>query len=134
MSIAGLLIALALSLIALAIVARPLLRTGHRERAAETSQSQQRARIETYYERVLSNIRDLDEDFATGKIGEDAYRVEREVWVERGLRLLRVRDQLAAARADGDEGARIERAIEEAVAAYRERLQAPRDSSAGDRA
>ena len=126
MSVPGLLIALALSLIALAIVARPLLIPARRERVAESSRRHQRDRVETYYERVLTNIRDLDEDFATGKISEADYRAEREVWALRGIRLLRVRDQLARGEnPDGDDAARIDRAIEEAVAAYREGLRSP---------
>jgi len=124
MSLPGLLIALVLSLIAWALVARPLLRPARPERAAESSRRHQRDRVETYYERVLTNIRDLDEDFATGKINDADYRAEREVWVLRGIRLLRVRDQLEREEnPDGDDAARIDRAIEEAVAAYREALR-----------
>ena len=123
MSLPGLSIALVLSLIAMAIVARPLLRPARRERAAASSHREQSDRIETYYERVLTNIRDLDEDFATGKINESDYRNERDVWAERGIRLLRARDQLANEQAPSNDAERIDRAIEEAVAVYRERLQ-----------
>ena len=131
MSVTGLLIALVLSLIALAIVARPLLLPARRERVAESSRRHQRDRVATYYERVLTNIRDLDEDFATGKISEADYRAEREVWVLRGIRLLRVRDQLERdENPDGDDAARIDRAIEEAVAAYREGLRSARGEPA----
>lgn len=133
MSVPGLLIALVLSLIALAIVARPLLRPARRERAGASSQREQRDRIGTYYERVLTNIRDLDEDFATGKINEVDYRSEREVWAERGIRLLRVRDQVANEQARNEDSERIDRAIEEAVAAYRERLRSDaRELDEGD--
>lgn len=122
MSIPGLLIALLLSLIALAMVARPLLLPARQRRSAGSSLRLESERVKTYYERVLTNIRDLDEDFATGKIGEDDYRAEREVWAQRGIRLLRVRDQLereGSALASGEDAERIDRAIEEAVAAYR---------------
>ena len=126
MSVPGLLIALVLSLIALALVARPLLRPARPERAAESSRRHQRDRVETYYERALTNIRDLDEDFATGKINESDYEAEREVWVLRGIRLLRVQDQLERdENPDSDDAARIDRAIEAAVAAYREGLRPP---------
>lgn len=136
MSVPGLLIALILSAFALAIVAGPLLRPARRERAAEARLRRQRARIRDYYERVLTNIRDLDEDFATGKISADDYREEREVWAQRGIRLLRAADQLereespiaVANEADG-----IDRAIEEAVAAYRDGLRrAPGESTGGE--
>ena len=133
MSIAGLLIALILSLIALAIVARPLLGPACRGRAAESGLRHQRERVVTYYERVLTNIRDLDEDFATGKINEEDYRTEREVWARRGIRLLRVLDQLERERtlaADEDDAERIDRAIEEAVAAYRAGFRSARQESA----
>ena len=126
MSIPGLIIALLLSLIALAIVARPLLGPARQRRLAERGLSRERERVQIYYDRVLTNIRDLDEDFATGKINEDDYRAEREVWAQRGIQLLRVRDQLEREGnplAAGADGGRIDRAIEEAVAAYRERLQ-----------
>ena len=130
MSVPGLLIALVLSLIAMAIVARPLLRPARRERAAASSQREQRDRIETYYERVLTNIRDLDEDFATGKINEGDYRNEREVWAQRGIRLLRVRDQVAHEQAAYQDAAAIDRAIETAVAVYRARMQSDEPSPA----
>ncbi|MDE2856081.1 MAG: hypothetical protein OXN88_18060 [Chloroflexota bacterium] len=117
MSLPGILIALVLSLIALAIVARPLLRPPRRERAMESNRREQRGQVLSYYERVLTNMRDLDEDRSTGKIDEEDYRTEREVWAQRGIRLLRALDQLEGAEDDADG---IERAIEEAVAAYRE--------------
>ena len=134
MSIPGLLIALLLSLIALAIVARPLLRPSRPRQSAGSSLRRESERVQTYYERVLTNIRDLDEDFATGKINEDDYRAEREVWAQRGIRLLRVQDQLkreASSPAAGADEERIDRAIEEAVAAYRA-AQQPVPGKGGD--
>ncbi len=122
MSIPGLLIALLISLVALAAVARPLLRPARMRRSAGSSLRLESKRVKTYYERVLTNIRDLDEDFATGKIGEDDYREEREVWALRGIRLLRAQDQLErelSTLAAGEDAESIDRAIEEAVASYR---------------
>jgi hypothetical protein len=126
MSIAGLLFALVLGLAALVIVAGPLLRPARRERAAAENLRLQRDRLRSYYERVLTNIRDLDEDMATGKINQSDYEAEREAWVGRGIRLLRAQDQLereGSFGAGADEAARIDQAIEEAVAAYREDSQ-----------
>lgn len=117
MSIPGLMIALLLSLVALAIVARPLLRP---ERRPESRRPHQRERLEQYYQRLLTNIRDLDEDFATGKISGADYRAEREVWMGRGIRLLRVMDELERdASPSVDDAERIDRAIAEALADYR---------------
>lgn len=120
MSIAGLLVALVLSLAALAIVARPLLHPARRERAAAERLGLQRDQLAIYYERVLTNIRDLDEDFASDKINKFDYETERAAWVGRGIRLLRALDQLERERADGDEVQGIDCAIEDALAAYRE--------------
>ncbi len=133
MSLLGLLAALGLSLVALAIVARPLLRPARRQRMATGSLGQQRDRVETYYERVLTNIRDLDEDFATSKINEDDYQAEREAWAQRGIQLLQLRDQLdleVDSALEDTDGEQIDRTIEAAVAAYREQLQAGRSGAA----
>ena len=123
MSVAGLLISLVLTLAALALVLKPLLRPAREQSMNTGSLALQRDRISAYYERVLTNIRDLDEDFSTAKIGAEDYRREREVWVERGIRLLRVQDQLdlrhPVARA-GSDAERIDRAIEAAVSAHRD--------------
>ena len=123
MSLPGLIIALVMSLIALALVLRPLLRPARRAGAAVERARHQRDELASYYERSLTNIRDLDEDFATGKINEGDYREEREVWAGRGVRLLRTLDELERAAyppADAAEAERIDRVIEEAVAAYRQ--------------
>ncbi len=123
MSIPGLAVALLLALAALAIVARPLLRPARRERSAGAERRGQRERVQSYYERALTNIRDLDEDFTTGKMDEADYRAEREVWAGRGIRLLRALDELESANVDADDAERIDRAIDEAMAAYRETLR-----------
>ena len=128
MSIPGLLISLLLALIAIAIVAHPLLSAARRGRDADAADRIQRERVANYYERVLTNIRDLDEDLATGKISAADHGREREVWVARGLGLLRLQDQLDAqppsAGAPASSQA-IDRAIEAAVAAYREGRGSP---------
>lgn len=126
MSVPGLLIALMMSLIALWLVGRPLWRGTRGAGPAESSLELQRDRLRDYYSRVLTNIRDLDEDFATGKIESGSYQVEREVWVGRGIRLLRVQDELDAEHSltrAGSDAERIDRAIEAAVSAYREDRQ-----------
>ena len=118
MSVTGLLISLLLALIAIAIVAHPLL--GAARSGNEAASDEQGDRVGNYYERVLTNIRDLDEDLATGKISEADHGREREVWVARGIALLRLQDQLAAQRGTTDITADTEAMIEAAVAAYRQ--------------
>ena len=123
MSILGLLVSLLLALIAIAIVAQPLLGAARNRRDIDSVDEVQRERVASYYERVLTNIRDLDEDLATGKISEADHGREREVWVARGISLLRLLDQLDAERATAGEAKdaeAIDRAIEAAVAAYRD--------------
>lgn len=85
MSLAGLLAALLLTLLALTIVAYPLLR---RREATGVPHSSPRD-LDTNYQRALINIRDLDEDFATGKLDARSYHEEREAWAQRGIELLR---------------------------------------------
>ncbi len=136
MSIAGLLISIILTLAALAFVLKPLLRPAREDRLSGGNLALQRDRISAYYERVLTNIRDLDEDFSTAKIGAEDYRREREVWVERGIRLLRVQDQLDLQHPrTGSDAERIDRAIEAAVSAYRDGtrsgIQAPASEEEG---
>ncbi len=89
MSLAGLLAALLLTALALIIVAYPLLRHSESTGARRSSQRN----LDTNYQRVLINIRDLDEDFATGKLDAHSYHDEREAWTRRGIELLRQIDE-----------------------------------------
>ncbi len=138
MSILGLLISLVLTALAVLLVVYPLVRPSRERNSSQDSIQQQTDRVQAYYERVLTNIRDLDEDFATGKIRETDYQEEREVWVHRGIRLLRVQDQLDAqhslvdsASADAEN---IDRAIEATIRAYRDgEAPAYHDLSAGEK-
>ena len=118
MSILGLLVSLLLAIIAIAIVAQPLLGAARGGKDAEPDD--RRDRVSVYYERVLTNIRDLDEDVATGKISPADHEREREVWVARGITLLRLLDQWQAEQRQADEATDIDALIEAAVAAYRE--------------
>lgn len=123
MSITGLLISLLLIGIVTLLVIYPLARSKTAPNAKSSVQIQH-DRIQTYYERVLTNIRDLDEDYTTGKINEEDYQAEREVWVHRGIRLLRVQDQLDSNHSLIDQqpvdATQVDDAIEAAIQAYRE--------------
>ena len=92
MSITGLLIATVLLLIVLVSIVAPFLMNRNDGQAAFINR--QRERALTYYERVLSNIRDLDEDHSTGKIMEEEYNIERGLWVDRGVKVLKLLDDL----------------------------------------
>jgi len=54
----------------------------------------QRERLEVYYERVLTNLHDLDEDYATGKLDKAEYEHDRALWVERGVQALKALEEL----------------------------------------
>jgi hypothetical protein len=43
---------------------------------------------------IYLTIRDLDFEFETGKLSEDIYQSQRNMWVERGVEVLRAVDQL----------------------------------------
>lgn len=127
MSSAGWLLAAALLLLALVWVLRPLLRPDRRQSGDALLLQKQRERVLLVYERVLTNIRDLDEDHSTGKMPSADYAFERELWVQRGIQALRTLDELDAQRAVTASGdvETIDRAIDErieaAVQAYRAR-------------
>lgn len=126
MSIEGLLISLVLVVATVAWVLWPFLQ---RQPAGYTSDDiilhKQRERLLVYYERVLTNLRDLDEDHITGKIHDDEYRVEREEWVQRGIQVLKAIDELDHHHLivpDADQETldhAIDDAIEQAIAVHR---------------
>lgn len=109
----------------LLFVASPLMQ---RSRTATTDQlliEKQRERLLIVYERVLGNIRDLDEDYTTQKISSEDYAAEREVWVQRGIQVLKTLDEvdeqhsITTSLMPDDIDRAIDTRIEAAVAAYR---------------
>lgn len=143
MSGVGLIISLVLLTAVVVWVLMPLLRPAPVQSAAVLLRDKQRERLTAYYERTLRNLHDLDEDHALGKLDTDAYAVDREFWVQRGVAALKALDALdgqsrppaadpspldalpvptlAATPADIDAvDSAIDDAIEAAVARYRE--------------
>jgi hypothetical protein len=122
MSTTGLFASLIIVLVFLLWVMLPLLRSPHRQAVEiETSTiKRQRERLQVYYERVLRNLHDLDEDHATGKLSPEEHHTERERWVQRGIQALKALDQLDAqnliAPVAADE-ATIDASIDEAIEA-----------------
>jgi hypothetical protein len=134
MSLWGITISLAMLVIVILWTAAPLL--GRKRSAAPEARTaeKQRERLLADYERTLRSIRDLDEDYATGKIQPQDHAAEREQWVQRGIQLLMAMDRLdqrsgrpepAVASAPRPGGAEhsIDEAIEAAVAARRKSRQ-----------
>lgn len=126
MSIEGLLIGALILLVFVAYLALPFFRQRGEWRSAHLAVARQRERLTLYYERVLHNVHDLDEDFATGKLDPDEYASERELWAQRGIAALKALDNLSATNLVSPERSDeatidrdIESAIEAAVAAYK---------------
>jgi CHASE1-domain containing sensor protein len=130
MSIEGILALVVLALVTLAWVGLPLVRANQQMRgmSAESAQvaisaERQRERLMIYYQRVLRNLHDLDEDHATGKLNDDEYTLEREAWVQRGVAALKALDDLAntplvvESPEMNPDDARLDSAIDEAIEA-----------------
>ncbi|MCC6802137.1 MAG: hypothetical protein IT319_04560 [Anaerolineae bacterium] len=129
MSTPGLIFALLIAILVVIWVGSPLLR-----RETKTDEDpllkKQRERLLVYYERVLRNIRDLDEDHTLGKIDEDQYARDREDWAQRGVQVLQALDTIAdrtlIAATPADDAA-VDRAIDDSIEAaiqrYRQRKQ-----------
>ena len=115
MSVSGLVIALALLAAVMMMVIPPLF---ERDKSMNDDDAKQRERLLTYYNRALTNIRDLDEDRATGKINEADYETERELWMQRGIQVLKALDETAPAESEVAADP-----AEQAVAAYREKTK-----------
>lgn len=98
MSIPGILVALVLVALSVSIVALPLLRANN-SRSRQALARKARDEILTAYERVLTVIRDLDEDFQTGKLQQAEYQEERARRVQQGTALLQQLEALETAQA-----------------------------------
>lgn len=120
MSLPGLFLTLVLIAILALWIASPLL-SRRANRQTDHTVQQEYERVVVNYERILINIRDLDEDFATGKIGESDYQAERETWIERGIALLRSIDALTEQHGLNNAAPTIEDDIEARIAAHRAR-------------
>jgi hypothetical protein len=125
MSSAGLVFGLIILLVALVLIGTPLFRRQIGQVGDDTLLQKQHERLLLIYERVLTNIRDLEEDHTTGKMQTADYETEREIWVQRGIQVLKALDRLeerdVIANVADDEGIdqAIDDEIEQAIAAFR---------------
>lgn len=62
--------------------------------AAQLHYQRQRDALLVYYQQVTVNLRDLREDWESGKLVTAEYEAEREVWMGRGVQILRAIDDL----------------------------------------
>src|SRR5882757_6181031 len=96
MSLPGLFMGLVILAGVLLFVVTPLARPIGVGTPVDELIEKQRERLLMVYERVLGNIRDLDEDLTTNKMSEADYATERELWVQRGIQVLKTLDALDA--------------------------------------
>ena len=54
----------------------------------------QRDALLVYYQQVTSSLRDLQEDSASGKLSPEEYQVEYDRWMQRGIQILQVLEEL----------------------------------------
>lgn len=129
MSAEGLIVTLTLIVIAILWVGSPLLRRRAGQQRKNKPGQRQRDRLLADYERVLSILRDLDEDHATGKTQPETYEQEREQWIQRGVQLLMALDKLEGEKKqDTPEAAptvdeSVDNAIEAAILARRKKVK-----------
>ena len=96
MSLPGLFMGLVILIGILLFVVSPLARPADAGTPVDLLIEKQRERLLIVYERVLGNIHDLDEDLTTNKMSEADYGAERELWVQRGIQVLKTLDALNA--------------------------------------
>ncbi|MBI1282252.1 MAG: hypothetical protein GC179_29265 [Anaerolineaceae bacterium] len=124
MSLPGLVMGLVIVVGLVLFVAGPLLQRSDTTTTEDERIEKQRERLLIVYERVLGNIRDLDEDHTTLKMSDEDYATERELWVQRGIQVLKTLDELDAkyvvttSVTPEDIDRAIDTRIEAAVAAY----------------
>ena len=125
MSLTGLVMGLVIFVGVLLFVVTPLIGRSGTDTPVDILLEKQRERLLIVYERVLGNIRDLDEDLSTNKMSEADYGAERELWVQRGIQVLKTLDALNAKEmltyspVAEDIDRAIDKRIEAAVEAYR---------------
>lgn len=125
MSLPGLFMGLVIIIGVVLFVAGPLFQNQNAATSDDALVEKQRERLIMVYERVLGNLRDLDEDHTTLKMSDEDYTTEREMWVQRGIQVLKTLDALNAKNmitnsvVEEDIDRAIDRRIEAAVAAYR---------------
>lgn len=91
---------------------------------AQLHYQRQRDALLVYYQQVTSNLRDLRDDLEAGKLLTEAYETEREVWMGRGVQILRTIDDLdktapkPATSATTEHALEVESQIEAAVQRY----------------
>ncbi|MFQ3566591.1 MAG: hypothetical protein SNJ59_06300 [Aggregatilineales bacterium] len=102
MSVEGLLIILLVVIASVVFIALPFTHTRAGSFSpAEIERQKERDALVTHYRRVVAAIRDLDEDFRTGKLPAETYEADRAAWMDQGAAVLQALEAF-----DGDESAK----------------------------
>lgn len=126
---------IALTILVASYIARPLIE----KKALPISQEARRiSMLQAERERLLSNLQELEMDFAIGKMANEEYQAQRSELISRGASILRQLDELSKGAATLRRGVPVDRAaggmealeaqIERAVA---RRRRTPRAAAAG---
>lgn len=93
MSVMGIIAAIFVLGVGLAWVFSPLF-LARFEFGAEAKRRQEQDELLALYERVVVVIRDLDDDFNTGKLPRAEYEVDRERWTQRGVEIMQALEKI----------------------------------------
>jgi hypothetical protein len=89
MSVEGMLVILLVVVASVVFIAQPFIRAQvGRFSPAEIERQKERDALVTHYTRVVTAIRDLDEDFRTGKLPAETYKADRAAWMAQGAAVL----------------------------------------------
>ncbi|RMG72930.1 MAG: hypothetical protein D6711_11975 [Chloroflexi bacterium] len=121
MSVMGIIAAIFVFGVGLAWVFSPLFFT-RGELGLIAQRKREQDELLTLYERVVMVIRDLDDDFQTGKLPREEYELERDRWTQRGVEILQALEthhdsplKKSPAKAERDFDDAIEAAIKQYV-------------------
>lgn len=128
MSIEGLIGLVVMVIVGLVGVGLPFLTNKTTDRSIRKRElDMSRDELITTYERVLSSLRDLEDDYKSHKINADDYEREHEYWSQYGIRLLQLLDGDTLSEIDTGQDDRdemyLDRSVEDAIKNYRVALQ-----------
>jgi len=94
MSLPGLLVLIFSTVLLAVLIFGPVLQRGESAplRAEADTIQRQREALRLAYNAILKSLRDLEEDYATGKLSDADYQSEKARWSAEGVRVLRERD------------------------------------------
>jgi len=126
---------IAFAAITLAAIVLPFWRASHSSAPDTThSSAKHRAQLVAAYERALSTLRDLDEDYQMGKLAQADYETSRLRWTEQGVALLQAIEQHDSQQPQGRHANKqdkaqkaLDDAIEQAIASYAQALSSGQD-------